>query len=429
MNYRLIGAAVAALWLIAGPSAATPGNRSAPESAAEAGSRDFDIGLTALKRDDFAVAIEAFTRVLATPGIPAGRRFGALVNRSMAWSRSREQAKALADIEAAIALRPRDPNALVTRANIEDDGGDPASALADYDRALAIDPRFGVALYNRGIVFEHQGKDEAALAEIDKAEASGYRTGESLVRRARIEGRLKRWDAAIADADRAIAAGDHTDAHTLKALDLYIGKQNAAAAEVEAELAVAQNPGDLGARSIRSAIRDILGKSDGAVEDSDVVLAKRPNDSGVWKGRGQILLNAGRYHESADSLTRSLNLEPTGTYAVIQRHVARLRQGEGDQTEFEAALAKLKPDPWPSTLIAFFQGKIDERALLAAADKGAPAELAGQRCEADYYIGQTRMAAKDPAGARPHFERAAKACPFNFTEGAGARGELKRMGA
>ena len=58
--------------------------------------------------------------------------------------------KAMADLDAAIALDPRDAEAFNSRAFIHFRLGRFASAIAEYDRAIALNPRNAEALFGRG---------------------------------------------------------------------------------------------------------------------------------------------------------------------------------------------------------------------------------------------------------------------------------------
>jgi tetratricopeptide (TPR) repeat protein len=72
--------------------------------------------------------------------------------------------EALANYEAALALKPGHPEALYNRAIALQGLRRFEEALANYDRALAVKPDFAAAWINRGIALRDLKRSDAALA-------------------------------------------------------------------------------------------------------------------------------------------------------------------------------------------------------------------------------------------------------------------------
>ena len=80
-----------------------------------------------------------------------------------------EPEPALAAFERALAIRPDDLNALVSRAAALIALGRPAEALMDYDRVLAVRPDLADVHNNRAAALAALGRHDAALQSLDRA--------------------------------------------------------------------------------------------------------------------------------------------------------------------------------------------------------------------------------------------------------------------
>jgi hypothetical protein len=54
--------------------------------------------------------------------------------------------------------------------------------------------------------------------------------------------------------------------------------------------------------------------------------------------------------------------------------------------------------------------------------------IAGQKCEADFYLAEWHIARGDTAAAKPLIVSALAGCPPNFIERLGAKAEAERLG-
>src|SRR5262249_49949950 len=82
----------------------------------------------------------------------------------------------------------------------------------------------------------------------------------------------------------------------------------------------------------------------------------------------------------------------------------------------------LKPAEWPFPIVELFLGRRTPAAVLDAARDP------GERCEAQFYLGQWHLLRDKRADSIEALRKAVEACPKDFNEYAGAVAELKRLG-
>lgn len=117
----------------------------------------------------FADAIKGYDRALS---VSAKMRDIILSNRCDTKSRAGDLAGAVADCEAALALKPGEPWHRVGRGIAYFRGGKFDKAIADYDAALALNPNEAGALYARGVARLRLGKDTEGRQDLQKAVAT-----------------------------------------------------------------------------------------------------------------------------------------------------------------------------------------------------------------------------------------------------------------
>jgi Tfp pilus assembly protein PilF len=120
-------------------------------------------------------------------------------------ARSGQLQDALAQFDAAVALKPDYAEAYNNRALILQDLNRPDDALTSLDRTLALAPDNARAQNNRGAVLQDLKRFEEAIAAHDKALALNASFAEAQFNRATALHALKCFDEAIADFEKAIA--------------------------------------------------------------------------------------------------------------------------------------------------------------------------------------------------------------------------------
>lgn len=116
--------------------------------------------------------IELCGRALSHSDAPDAWRLGALTRRATAYSQSGDLDRAIADLDAALALRPDSVDIYRQRSAYRRDKGDSAGGLADLDYALTLQPEFVPAYVDRAWA-RVSGRDMAgARADFDVAIAA-----------------------------------------------------------------------------------------------------------------------------------------------------------------------------------------------------------------------------------------------------------------
>ncbi|MDE2182018.1 MAG: tetratricopeptide repeat protein [Alphaproteobacteria bacterium] len=105
---------------------------------------DFSRGVNAINRNQPDVAIAAFTAALNAGDLAAGYVPNAHMGRARAYLFKGKCAEALADLDAVLAAKPNDVQALTSRGGAYACLKKPDAATADFNRALALQPSAGL---------------------------------------------------------------------------------------------------------------------------------------------------------------------------------------------------------------------------------------------------------------------------------------------
>lgn len=222
-----------------------------------------------------AQAMAAFDRALAIK--PEDYIF---LNRSEVRSRE-DVAGRRADIDAALRLSPKDPDALAAKAKLLAEAGDGAGAIRVWNAAVAADPQGADLLVGRGIAYMQAGN--TALAQKDFAAA------------------------------RALPASGPEAANRLNSMCW---------AKATAGVAL-----------------------ESALADCDAALSKAPGIAGFLDSRGLVLLRLGRIDEAIEAYNRALANRPTQPSSLYGRAAAWARKGDTARARADAEAAlRINPD-------------------------------------------------------------------------------------
>ncbi len=122
-------------------------------------------GVDAMKKDDFALAVDYFTLFIAMHPADAD----AYGNRGMAYAKMDELHRAASDFATVMALAPRSSDPYNSLAWIECGLGEYEDAIKHASRAIRINPKFSAALDTRGYAYAHLGKKAEAQADYEQA--------------------------------------------------------------------------------------------------------------------------------------------------------------------------------------------------------------------------------------------------------------------
>lgn len=182
-------------------------------------------------------------------------------------------------------------------------------------------------------------------------------------------------------------------------------------------------PGDVQGLELRGDAFACAGDFSSAEADLTTVISARPDYPSYWS-RARVRWRLKKYTEAADDFAHVAALQPENAYALLWLEVSRARGGALDPKIGEHDLKQLDSSDWPAPLIKLFVGDAQPEAMSAAASRGDSDKIAGQQCEAEFYVAEWWLARKDAASAKPLLESAAQKCPKNFVEYGEARFEL-----
>ncbi len=320
------------------------------------------------------------------------------------------------------------------KVNAEDYGG----AIADCSRAIELDPNNAYAWTLRAVAKQDNHDLDGAMADIDHALELDPKNNEATLLRA------------VAAESMSEKGGTDNGASPAAASDLSPSLLDAMG--IAKRLGTEMNNGDY-----KTAIADI-----------NALIAYNPSDStGLYLMRGVAWQGTGEGARALADFNHEIQLNPRNASGYFWRGVewqirgefahalADFNKSEELQTDFDSRLldqiflsrqflqyrldlptnnfatnVDSWKDGWEKTLGQFVSGKLDEAALLAAAESPGDTPTPVRQREADYYIGLRRLLNGDKNGARTNFQEcvAGDAKLLEFTSRF-ARAELGRLEA
>jgi tetratricopeptide (TPR) repeat protein len=213
-----------------------------------------------------------------------------------------------------------------------------AAALADLDRACQLQPKNARFLFERGKIYLAQEQPAEALADLDAAIALQPDLYRAHLARARL---LLEWQSAPADA--ASEAGADADAvdrlapkeselrFELADLYFHMGRYPGAVREIDDWIRYHEEDVSLpDAWSLRCGIRAEADLNlHQALHDCDRALGRLPkaSDAQVLDRRGLVYLRLGRLARSIDDYDAALKMDPRISTSLYGRGLAELRSG------------------------------------------------------------------------------------------------------
>ncbi len=316
----------------------------------------------------------------------------AYTHRGGAYLQTGDLEHALADFNAALALKPDNESALNARAKVLDSKGDHDRALADWTSALSLKPDYLEALRNRGRSRQNGGDLNGALSDFGRVvtltpdqPGAYFDRGQVLM----IRGDL---DRAVADFDKAISL----------------------------------DPTRAAAYGARAFAHQAKGDYDRAITDDNQALKLEPGLLPTLRQRGAAYLAKAQYAEAAEDLSEATRRDPTDLYALLWLRIAHAKAGSLAQDGLAAAATKLDLAAWPGPLIKLYLREATPDQVRRASGVGDDAAVYGQTCDADFYVGEYALLRGDRGAARTALTAAATCAPVFFEHGFAVE-ELKRI--
>jgi lipoprotein NlpI len=246
------------------------------------------------------------------------------------------------------------------------------AAILDFSEALKIDPGATDALYNRGAAYALIGQTNYALGDFAQLLERVPNDPDTLFYRSLI----------------------------------YVNQGKVESAVKDLTGVLKQRPDDGISRLQRAGLLIALQRNEDAISDLNQLLKTDPAALDALYNRGRAELLKGDSAAAADDFAALMQARNDNPYAALRLYIARARAGRKDPAPLAAAAKNFPDDQWPMPVVAFYQGRMSEDDLIAAAKAGKAATNASLTAESRYYLGQWALLQDDAKAARRHFEAA-----------------------
>jgi tetratricopeptide (TPR) repeat protein/transglutaminase-like putative cysteine protease len=241
-----------------------------------------------------------------------------------------------ADLQASDKLDPGNAETLAFRGQLALGNGDIAAATAAFDQALQKDQRNSIAHGGRADVLLQQGRVDEALSELTSALASDPNNANALALRATIFDYRNDRESADRDLNAALAADpDNAAALTAKA-SIAVNRKDYVTAKKFVAAALAQEPNNSVARALQAALSKREGDDGQALRSLDAAIANSPHDITALLNRASALVDAKKFDLAEKDVASALALEPGNLRALKER--AEIARTKGDFSGVVSAL-------------------------------------------------------------------------------------------
>jgi lipoprotein NlpI/V8-like Glu-specific endopeptidase len=375
---------------------------------------------------------------------------------------------AIEDLGAAIGANPDKAELYVLRAIWNRYAGRDDDARRDLAAVLTLDANFAPARYLRGrMELEEGDADSLKLASGDFTMLATHHADspDILLYRAIAQNRASSYDAAIADLDLVLKRQPKSAVAVNERGDAWRGLRNYDRALTDYTRAVAFAFDWPEAYRDRGYLYHLLARHEEARGDFNRAIKLNGRDAEAWNGRALVSLAEGRLSEAVSDFSRAIELMPqSGAYHAnratarmiagdetraiedfrravqfdpdepfvnLLLYIAQARAGElaAAQAGLEKFAARYQGEDWPRPIVDLYLGRgtpeaVERAAKIAARSKDA----AGQRFDADFYIGQWALISGDTAAAARRLKSVYDSRLREYLEFDIARADLTSLG-
>ena len=284
-------------------------------------------------------------------------RYALLANRGLVRFQSGKRTEAIADVEEAIQLNPRQYSAFVTRAQIYRQDRELDRAIEYLDRAIALKPPNSDRLYRSRALWNLERPDQtpsvrdAALVDLEHAieldPPASSELARDLVKSAQILLSAKRYPEALDACDRALKiVPSDVEAHRTRVGALLELKRYREVVEsCDGYLRAGNSSAEL--LELRGLAKAKRNDFNGAIEDYTLALALQPRVSNLHGRRGWAYLVSGASQLAQRDFEEAIRLDTSNGDAYSGRGSALVAQGhyQDAATDAEASLRHGEPEP------------------------------------------------------------------------------------
>ena len=238
---------------------------------------------------------------------------------------------ALLDYDRAIALEPRQPDALIARARLRRQIGDLEGAIHDYNRIIELRPNTALTYSHRGQVKRKKGDLTGAISDYNRAielnpsDASFY-NNRGLARK-----HLGDVAAALADLERAIELDPKLGVAYANRAEVRQAQKDVKGALADLDKAIALNPESGRLFNKRAVFKQSTGDAVGALQDCNKAIELEPDLAEAYMNRGAVKLAKKEGAEAAADFSRAIELMPGSANAYASRAETYRRLGKWDE--------------------------------------------------------------------------------------------------
>ena len=237
------------------------------------------------------------------------------------WLMGRRE-EALADLDRAIKLSPRNGALIGGRGFLYQIMGRYGEALTDLTRANELSPDNAPIIYLRGRACHLLGRYEEALAEYARADELRPDSALLIAARGQTYQQIQRYQEALADLTRAIEL-DPGRSWVLSSRGItyrQMGRYEESLADFTRVIDL--DPGNATAISFRGQTYQIAGHYAEALADLTRAIDLDPGDATSIRVRGQTYMQMERNEEAVADFTRAIDLDPGDATYIASRGVA-----------------------------------------------------------------------------------------------------------
>lgn len=248
----------------------------------------------------------------------------------------------LSALDIAIARRPIDVKACISRAKILFKRRNDEQALSDLDVVLRLDPNSPGIHLLRGIVRGHAGRYESAIADLSEAIRRNTEVEMAHYYRGLAYGEIDNLELAIDDLNESIRLSpQHSDAYRARGDCLrYKGEYELAISDYS--VAIDLDPQDAVSFRGRGSTHRLKHDFVSAIDDFDVAISLDSEDPVAYRFRGDAHLALGACDKAISDFDAALKLDPEDEVAYRWRGTAHLCMGDLDSalSDFDAAITR-----------------------------------------------------------------------------------------
>lgn len=266
--------------------------------------------------------------------------------------------------------------------------------------------------------------DFAALERLNPKDPSGHALSAVIYW---MTGNIEKY---ASESDAAMALVPDSGPALKSRAELYFNNGYWSLALADYESLLKRQPDDAAILHFRGDAKTYLGDYEGGMHDYDQALKLDPKEqlAPVARAKAMSFFDQGKFDDAVEQAKIAADSVPDNAYYLLWLDLTRRHAGKSDAGDFAKRAASLNQTAWPYSIVAFELGSMKEGELLLAAENGAnPAQISGQKCEADFYLGEYKLNG-DKTAAINFLKQAVGGCPKGFIEANGAAFELRALG-